>query len=734
MSKRTDDGLKKLRSRIAKLPASPGVYRWLNADGDVLYVGKAKDLRARLKNYVAPDAGKQGPWKEALMRSATDVEATVVRSELEAFVLETNLIKELRPKYNILMKDDKNFVYVRITVQDAYPRIEVVRQMLKDKALYIGPKTSQYQVQRTLDMLRALYPFRTCKMSIAQADPSAAGIPLEVVCKNKDRPTPCLDHHIGQCAAPCAGLISERDYRERCIDPVIRFLRGDQGDIVAMLREKMARAAQERKFEQAAKLRDVLQYIEELSQKQAVSDTSRENADVAGVALLSGRAQVVLLRERDGKLIDDVSLELAGSAESAGGVLAQVLPQFYATTADFPRLLVLPEAFDGMDGFAQWLGELAGRKVELRVPERGKQSTLLKLAMHNAAERAKQREAKWEAEHRMVEGALTELQHALSLPAVPKRIEGYDISHLGGTETAGSMSVFVDGKPQNKHYRHFTIHGLKAGEVDDYRSLREVLRRRLKYAAGGLQGELDRCKENGMLIEKAKKADQETLERIAAEHPGILSSKEIDYRFAVVARKDGGIVGTCRLRTHGGALLELAGVWVREDLRGRKLGHAMTRLLFSRLKKREKVYVRILPALTEYYALLGFRHVLEAPKLFREIRAKNPEGPERMVMVYDCAQHQSDASLGIKPDLLLIDGGKGQLGVAVDVLKELGLSIPVIGLAKREEELFVPGGSAPLDLPKESPARYLLMRLRDEAHRFANRLREQKAKNTLLGK
>lgn len=736
MSKTSSNkALPALRKRIARIPKAPGVYRWLNDDGDILYIGKANDLRSRLKSYVAPDAGKQGAWKEALMRIVTDFEVTVVRSDLEAFVLETNLIKQYRPKYNILMKDDKNFVYVRITTKDPYPRIEVLRKMNDDGATYIGPKTSQYQVQRTLEMLRNLYPFRTCKMSIVPKD-STKSIPIDVVLKNKDRPTPCLDHHIGQCTAPCAGLITSEEYRMQCIDPVIRFLRGDQKGVAEMLKEKMKQAAVDRKFEVAAKLRDILGYMQDLAEKQTVSDTSREDADIIGVSVLSNRSQVVILRERDGKIIDDVSLELSSSTDSIGEVLSQILPQFYTSTADFPRLLVLPEPFEGIEEFHAWFAERAGRSVEIRVPERGKQSTVLKLAMKNAEERAKQREAKWESEHRMVEGALEELQKVLGLPAIPKRIEGYDISHLGGTETAGSMSVAIDGKPANRDYRHFTIHGLKSGEVDDYRSLREVLRRRLRYVVGGLKFDEAQWASKGVVFAKAKKDDQKTLEQIIQDHPKELSQTPVSYKDCIVARKGDQIAAMGRLVAHAGGLREIKSVWVSPDFRGQSLAHVIVRKLLSTLKK-GKVYITLHPKHEELYADIGFRAVNTTPPVLLEQMKKDdasaPEEPKDICLMYEVQANKSDKSLEAVPDLLMIDGGKGQLGVAVEVLKEYGLSIPVIGLAKREEEIFVPGNPVSIPLPKESQGRYLLMRLRDEAHRFANRLREMKAKNTLLG-
>jgi excinuclease ABC subunit C len=296
-----NDRLTQLRRRIAKAPLEPGVYRFLDADGTVLYVGKAKELRNRLKSYVQKNPDKQlGPWKLALIERIADVEMTVVGSELEALVLETNLIKQIRPKYNVLMKDDKNYVYVRVSLQETYPRVDIVRKMEEDGAKYFGPKTSAEQVRRTLNFLRKIFPYRTCKMSIEPAgsmemengklrmdndgggfskndsaipnspfsifhssrSSTAVSIPIEVVCTNRDRPTPCLDFHIGQCTAPCIGNITPEQYRADCIEGVLQFFKGDHGAVERLLKDRMAQAAAAKEFEQAAKLRDQLKTLE----------------------------------------------------------------------------------------------------------------------------------------------------------------------------------------------------------------------------------------------------------------------------------------------------------------------------------------------------------------------------------------------------------------------------------------------------------------------------------------
>jgi excinuclease ABC subunit C len=741
-----------LRRRIAKVPTEPGIYRWRDAEGTVLYVGKAKDLRKRLSSYV-PASGKgkakliaMGPWKESLMHQVTDFDVTVTNTELEAFLLETMEIKRRRPKYNVLMKDDKNYVYVRVSVQDPYPRVDVVRKVEEDGARYFGPKTSASEVHATLEFLRNLFPFRVCTMEIEPvscelraARPVDSSIPearsskpvaLEVVCRHRDRPTPCLDYHIHQCVAPCTGTITPEEYRRTCIDGVLRFFEGRQDDAFLLLEQRMKEAAAAKQFERAARLRDQLRAMEQVRERQIIADPSGVDADIIGVALRAGRAQVEILQQRSGKIIGQESFTLQGAAQSTADVLDQFLPQYYAAASGVPDLVAIPSSFEGEEILAAWMTETKGRAVKVRVPQRGRVRELLELAGKNAEEHVRQFDAKWEAGERNVTDALAELQSALNLSKPPHRIEGYDISHLGGTETVGSMVVMIDGKSANDRYRTFGLRTLKDGDIDDYRSLREVLTRRLRPVAGGLTRETERLAEKGITLGKATKTEMKRIHEILSLHPD-LSASDIDATSMFVARSGEDIVGCVRLRTHDGTLVELAGLWVDEQFRGQRLGHTLSRMLLKTVKK-GKVYARVLPALESYYAELGFRHTLKSPPLFVTIwertKKEHPDTPERTILVYDVAQYRPDRSLQETPDLLVIDGGKGQLAVAVAVLADLGLTIPVVSLAKRDEEVFVPGQSEPLILPPDSPARFLLMRLRDEAHRFANRGREAKGR------
>lgn len=716
-----------LRKRVAKVPKEPGVYRWLDSEGNVLYVGKAKNLKNRMQTYV--QAGiKRSAWTIIMIRQIADFDVTVVRSELEAFILESNLIKALKPKYNIMLKDDKGYVYVRITVQKRYPSVEVVRRMKEDKAKYFGPFLGARDTHATLDMLDGILRFRSCKQSLdALNHPTASN--------TKILGSPCLDYQIGKCSGLCVEDVSATEYRSR-ITEVERFFRGHFSSIKEKAEELMKTAARDRKFERAARIRDALRFIDDLEQRQIVSDTTGANADIFGIALLRGKIQVVLLRQRDGKLIEQVGFALKGEPDGASDAMAQFLPQYYANTQDIPDTIIMRSPMQASKLLTEWLFVRCGKVVRIVVPERGKKSKLLEMAERNAEQKVEQQFAAWEAEAQKTEGALLELQQLLGLPAPPKRIEGYDVSHLGGTATVGSMVVFVNGKPKREHYRSFNMQTVKEGAVDDEKSLAETLRRRLKYLTDDLRTMTERLQQEGVTLGKALNVDQKALEGLIQDKDS-LSGEAIAYQNFTILRQEKHIIAFARLVENPGKILEIKSVWVHKDHRGRKLGQLLVRSILSRLKK-GKVYVIIdpLPALEEYYAEIGFRPVRTAPEVLKEKNQKfhveHPEHPVGTILVYEISKNRADESFADRPDLLLLDGGKGQLSAAVAVLRELNLMIPVAGLAKREEEIFVPDRRDPLLVSEGSQARFLLQRLRDEAHRFANFKRVTRLGHTMF--
>ncbi len=723
MPKKETDRLSELRKRVSKAPADFGIYKWLDEGGRVLYVGKAKNLRKRLASYVAPPKKSDGPWKLSFKEQITDFDITVTTSELEALLLETNLIKQLRPKYNVLMKDDKNYLFIRITIDDPYPHVEMVRRYEKDGAKYFGPFLNSESAYGTLELLHLALQYRACKHS------------LEVLNRGADASTlkECLEFQIGRCCGLCAGAITQEDYRRR-IDEVLSFLKGNQDHVKKILDARMREAAKEKKFETAAKIRNHLLRLEGKQEQQLVTDTSGDSSDALGVAVLSNRAHVVILHQRSGRVIGESHFVLSGQAESISSVLEQFLPQFYDEGQEVPPVVMLPDTVEDAEVLEELLRKRRSGAVELLIPKRGRKSRLVQLAERNARMKAKQMELKWEAQERNSKSAMEQLKEILHLPSLPKRIEGYDISHLGGTETVGSMVVMKDGKAANDQYRSFTIRTLKRGDVDDYRAIKEVLTRRLRRLTEDLPAEEKKWNEGGVTFGKGLKSEQKTIEEIHVQFRDQMNDIGIRYKDYLVARHDNEIIGFGRLYKHPQGTVELKSIWIQESFQGGRLGQFIARKILRSVKK-GKVYITVQPALENYYAQLGFRYVINAPKaVVEQIEDEErlfPEAPLDIPMMWEAHQNKIDPSLTARPDLIVIDGGKGQLSTAVEVLTAFQVDIPVIGLAKREEEIFVPGQSNPIPFPADSPAKFLLMRLRDEAHRFSNAHREKRAGNAM---
>jgi excinuclease ABC subunit C len=687
-----------LRKRVLKAPMEPGVYRWLNEKGDVIYVGKAKNLKNRMSNYVQkePDANL-GPWKQSLIKHIADFDITITTTELEALILETNLIKEIQPKYNVLMKDGKNYVYVRISIQDEYPGISIVRKMEDDKAAYYGPYLTAYNIKRTLDMLHDVFRYRACDGSINALN------------KEKDVGRACLEYQIGKCNGLCVGDVSQKQYREG-IEEVMRFLKGDYATTVLSLKDMMEVAATEKKFEKAGKLRDTLKYISSLNDQQVVSDTSREDTDAIGIALQNGKVQVVVLHERNGRVIDERSFSVAGASDSMGDALSQLIPQLYSSAPEIPDLVVIPEEPEDITILEEWLTQMRGKNVELRAAQRGKKSKLLALAQSNATQKISQQFAKWEAASKNIEEALTDLRDTLKLPGIPKRIEGYDISHLGGTETVGSMVVIKNGKPANAEYRSFTIRTMQSGEIDDYKALKEVLSRRLHYLVE---------EDSEITIVKLKKKERE--EWSTDKKKRLAIPKDWKDEVLVVRKNDTELLTVdLRKSTKDKVLYGTIDVLTKDDA----LLHSALDTLEKEIGKREWYLCSQNENNTNIFALHG---------LMESVKKMPDHFKSDCTHMFHRRKTSSDASLNATPDLLVIDGGKGQLSAVKEVIDDMKLEIPVIGLAKREEEVFLPGNSLPEDLPKNSQASFLLQRLRNEAHRFANSHREKRIAKGLIG-
>ncbi|HUV93165.1 MAG TPA: excinuclease ABC subunit UvrC [Anaerolineales bacterium] len=542
---------------LDNLPPKPGCYMMKDDTGDVIYVGKAINLRSRVRSYFHASV-KHGSKTNQMVRRISDIEWIIVDSELEALILENNLIKKHRPQFNVRLKDDKTYPYIKVHWADRFPKVTVTRRMVLDGSRYFGPYTSVWAVHQTMGVLRRIFPYLTCDREITGEDKRA-----------------CLYHDIKLCRAPCIGAIEHDQYRQM-IDDLCSFLDGRTEKIVARMRLEMENAAEGLRFERAATLRDQITAIETIVERQKVVSSEYIDSDVLALARSNGDACVQVFFIRGGKLIGRDYFLLEGALETSDSdVMAEFMKQFYDKAPKVPSQVLLPHEVEEARIIRQWLRQKhAGQKIEILVPRRGKKRDLVLMATENAVETLNSLQARWQADRHRQEQALSELQEALALSEPLNRIECYDISNTQGTAAVGSMVVFEGGVPKKKLYRRFNIRSVVG--PDDFASMEEVLTRRFNRW---------------------------------------LAAKEMEVE------------------------------------PGYKPNHA--------------------------FALL--------------------------------------------PDLLIVDGGKGQLGRAVEVLERFDLSaiVPAVGLAKQNEEIFLPGKPRPIQLPSKSQGLYLLQRMRDEAHRFA---------------
>jgi excinuclease ABC subunit C len=536
-----------LQTKLQHLPERPGVYLMRDEQGEILYVGKAKSLRSRVRSYFA--SGQQGSLKtRELVRRIADFETIVVNSEAEALILENNLIKENRPRFNINLRDDKTYPYIKVTVQEPFPRVIVTRRLQKDGARYFGPYTDVRRMRQALTVVKRLYTVRSCHYRLPNEAPTR----------------PCLDHHIGRCNAPCVALQAPEEYRAM-IGEVLDVLGGHTRRAAAHLQQQMQQAAEQLEFERAAELRDAIAQLEALATRQKVVDVDGSDRDVVAFARDGEEACGVVLRIREGKLLGREAVFLSNLVEEPDeAVISSIASRFFlrpelGDTELIGSEIILSADFSDRSLLEGILRERAGRRIETRVPQRGERMRLVELAARNARHLLEERRLLHQSGQSTAPDALFELQDALELETVPRRIVCFDVSHTQGSETVASAVVFDHGKPLKSAYRRFRIKGEWGN--DDYRSMHEAVARH-----------------------------------------------------------------------------------------------------------------------------------------FRRQREENTD----------------------LPDLVVIDGGKGQLGAAKQALEELGSGhVAVVSLAKRDEEIFVPGRSSPVRLPRRSAALQLLQRLRDEAHRFA---------------
>ena len=589
---------------LGQIPDAPGVYMMVDAGGEILYIGKAVSLRSRVRSYFQ-DGTVLHPRTAAMVEKVADVRTIVVTNEVEALILEANLIKRHQPPFNVRLRDDKRYPYLKVT-NEPFPRVVFTRMVKDDGARYFGPYTNAHGLRELIDLVRLVFPLRTCREPI-----------------DGKRKRPCLQYHIKRCMAPCVGYQSEEDY-DRTIDDVMLFLEGKQESLLARLQRDMTDAAEHYNFEAAARLRDRIVAVRRVTESQKVVWKSRLDMDLIAIARARGQACMQVFMVRGGKLIAQEYFILDGVVDQTDAVLVEeFLKQFYtARTASapesraistiriardnqapvpekararattpragaVPKEILVPALPGELPTIEAWLSGIKGQRVRVLVPQRGARADYLRLVQKNAEQNLKAFLAHQEVQETAQARSLTDLADALELPEPPHRIECYDISNIQGTNSVASMVVFVEGRAKKSDYRKFKIQYDRG--PNDFAMMQETLRRRLRY------------------LRRA------TDDAAAAAQPGNERSEES---------------------------------------------------LVRELAKKEK---------------------------FEK-----------------------------KPDLLLIDGGKGQLAAVVEVMEELDMTgIPVAGLAKEHEWLYLPGQSDPIVLAANSPALHLVQRIRDEAHRFA---------------
>lgn len=556
-----------LEDKVKLLPEEPGVYIFRDSRGDVIYVGKASSLKNRVKSYFQ-SARNLTARILSMVEQARDLDYIVTGSEVEALILESNLIKKYRPKYNIRLRDDKHYPYLRVTTNEEWPRVVVARSMEEDGSRYFGPYTRAGAVHETLHLIRKIFPLRTCS---------------DNVFKNVERP--CLNYHIKRCLAPCKNLVSREDYLSMVRD-ICLFLEGRPEVLANQVKERMEYYAENLEFEKAAKLRDQLWAIQEITEKQKIISNKMKNQDIMGVYIHSRDAMVQILQVRRGKMTGAEQLALSGpDNQSTPEVVRAALTQYYSVATEVPPEILLPVLPEDASLIEDWLSSLRGQKVKLLAPSRGQGKELVDMAARNAEFAMDEARPRSQRERELARKALEELARALGLPDAPARIECYDISNIQGQHAVGSMVVFEDGVPNKDAYRRFKIKTVEG--QDDFAMMAEVIERRFKRG--------------------------------------------------IRERQEG---------------VDTAGSFARF------------------------------------------------------------------------------------PELIVIDGGKGQLNAALGALSSLGLSIPMIGLAKREEEIFKPGEPDPTVLDRHSQALMLLQRIRDEAHRFAvgyhRKIRSSESRKSIL--
>ncbi|WP_455539603.1 excinuclease ABC subunit UvrC [Terrisporobacter sp.] len=453
-----------IQEQLKKLPAEPGVYLMKDENDKIIYVGKAISLKNRVRQYFQSSKNHSSKVK-SMVKNIKSFEYIITDSELEALILECNLIKKYRPKYNVLLRDDKTYPYIKVTVNEDYPRVLKVRRVLKDKAKYFGPYTNVEAVNDTLEVIRNIYPIRTCNIDIDRA------------IKNNTRP--CLNFHIKKCLGPCTGNVSKEEYN-KMIEEILLFLSGKEEKLIEILREKMNKCSMEFNFEKAAIYRDKISNLQEMLQKQKIDVSTEDvNQDIIAMAYNDEEACVQSFFIRHGKIVGREHFILEGTKDSTKeSILGSFVKQFYMNAEYIPKEIIIESEIEDQAVMEEWLSNIKGQKVSIRVPQKGDKKSLIAMVKKNAMEYLEKFSNLNKRKYERSEGALIELAEVLGLKEPPRRIESYDISNIQGVDSIGVMVVFTNGLKDKKEYRRYKIKTVEG--PNDYDSMAEILDRRLQ--------------------------------------------------------------------------------------------------------------------------------------------------------------------------------------------------------------------------------------------------------------
>lgn len=454
-----------IQEHLKQLPSEPGVYLMKDKFNNIIYVGKAKVLKNRVRQYFQSSKNHSSKVK-SMVKNIDRFEYIITDSELEALILECNLIKKYKPKYNVLLRDDKTYPYIKVTTNEDFPRVLKVRKVLKDKAKYFGPYTNTTAVNDTLDIIKSIYPIRTCNIDIEKAI--------------KTNMRPCLNLHIKRCVGPCTGNITKEEYN-KMIEEILLFLSGKEEKLINILKEKMSKCAMDFNFEEAAVYRDKIKSLEDMVEKQKIdSSTSDLNQDIIAMARAHDEACVQVFFVRNGKIVGREHFILEGVMDSTReSILGSFVKQFYMEQEYIPKEIIIEDEIEDSFILEEWLSTKKGQKVIIRVPQKGEKKSLIEMVRKNAIEYLEKFSDINKRKYEKSIGALEELKQILNLESIPKRIESFDISNIQGVDSIGSMVVFTNGKKDKKEYRRYKIKTVIG--PNDYDSMAEIVERRLKY-------------------------------------------------------------------------------------------------------------------------------------------------------------------------------------------------------------------------------------------------------------